>query len=190
MEVRPALPEEYDALRPVVVGAFGEEGTAIGRLLDDLVENEAFRAAFVAVDQDTVVGYVSLTRGWLDADRELVEAWVLSPLAVAPDHQRRGIGAALVAEAERWTRAAGVPLLFLEGDPGYYARLGWAPAHEHGLVRPSERIPEPACQVRLLDAYVPWMRGRLVYPDVFWRHDAVGLRGDHLARVQDALANP
>jgi putative acetyltransferase len=27
-----------------------------------------------------------------------------------------------------------------------------------------------------LSAYEPWMTGTVVYPDVFWRHDAVGLR--------------
>jgi putative acetyltransferase len=39
------------------------------------------------------------------------------------------------------------------------------------------RIPEPAFQVATLPGYdQAWMRGALVYPDVWWRHDAVGLR--------------
>jgi putative acetyltransferase len=41
------------------------------------------------------------------------------------------------------------------------------------------RIPEPAFQAVLLptyDALDPKPCGALVYPDVFWRHDCVGLR--------------
>ncbi len=32
-------------------------------------------------------------------------------------------------------------------------------------------------QVITLTAYEPWMTGTLVYPEPFWRHDAVGIRG-------------
>jgi predicted enzyme related to lactoylglutathione lyase len=78
-----------------------------------------------------------------------------------------------VAEAER-SGAIGV---VLEGDPAYYSRLGFEPAEPWGLLRPSPRIPRPAFQWVRLSAHEPWMRGRVVYPDVFWRHDAVGLRG-------------
>jgi putative acetyltransferase len=45
-----------------------------------------------------------------------------------------------------------------------------------GFRRPSLRIPEVAFQAVLLPAHEPWMTGTFVYPDVFWRHDAVGLR--------------
>jgi putative acetyltransferase len=42
--------------------------------------------------------------------------------------------------------------------------------------RPSARIPEPAFQAWRLSAFRDGLSGALVYPDVFWRHDAVGLR--------------
>ena len=71
----------------------------------------------------------------------------------------------------------GVPVVFLEGDPGYYSRLGFRSATAQGYRTPSLRIPEPAFQALALPAHEPWMTGTLVYPDVFWRHDCVGLRG-------------
>jgi putative acetyltransferase len=67
-------------------------------------------------------------------------------------------------------------VVFLEGEPAYYGRLGFVPGAGAGFRRPSLRIPEPAFQAALLPAHEPWMTGTLVYPDVFWRHDAVGLR--------------
>jgi putative acetyltransferase len=69
-----------------------------------------------------------------------------------------------------------VPAVFLEGDPGYYRRLEFVPAKPLGIRKPSLRIPDAAFQVMTLSAHEPWMTGTLVYPDAFWRHDAVGLR--------------
>jgi putative acetyltransferase len=69
------------------------------------------------------------------------------------------------------------PLVFLEGDPGYYSRLGFVPGDQLGFAPPSVRIPQPAFQVATLTGYdQAKMSGALVYPDVFWRHDCVGLR--------------
>ncbi len=69
-----------------------------------------------------------------------------------------------------------VPLVFLEGDPGYYSRLGFRPGAEQDFRRPSLRIPDAAFQAIKLPAYQSWMTGTLVYSETFWRHAAVGLR--------------
>jgi putative acetyltransferase len=37
-------------------------------------------------------------------------------------------------------------------------------------------MPDAAFQAVRLPAYQAWMTGTLVYPDIFWRLDAVGLR--------------
>jgi putative acetyltransferase len=47
---------------------------------------------------------------------------------------------------------------------------------KHGFRKPSLRIPDAAFRVRLLPSYEPWMSGTLIYSEIFWRHDAVGLR--------------
>jgi len=101
---------------------------------------------------------------------------VLSPLSVRPDHQRRGVGTALVHQSLELLQERDEPVVFLEGDPGYYRRLGWRPAGEWGFTAPSVRIPEAAFQAVRLPAYDDTVSGALVYPDVFWRHDCVGLR--------------
>ena len=68
------------------------------------------------------------------------------------------------------------PLLFLEGSPRYYPRFGFEAGETLGFIRPSVRIPEAAFQVVRLQAWEAWMTGQLVYSEIFWRHDAVGLR--------------
>ena len=129
-----------------------------------------------AVPARQLAGLVQLSRGWLDAPPRLAEVLVLSPLAVLPDLHGRGIGATLVRAAIAVAEQLGAPLLFLEGSPRYYPRFGFVPGRERGFLRPSVRIPEPAFQVMVLPGWQDWMVGALVYPEAFWRHDAVGLR--------------
>lgn len=174
--VRPAGAEEQDQVAAVVRAAFQEE-----RVVDLVAALQASPAyldglSLVAVEGDRVVGHVLLTRGLLDADRRLVDVLVLSPLAVAPAVQRRGIGRRLVSAALSAADERSEPLVFLEGSPNYYGRSGFLLAGPLGFRRPSLRIPEEAFQVSTRPSYEPWMRGTLVYADPFWRLDCVGLR--------------
>jgi putative acetyltransferase len=174
--VRAETADEADDVRRVVTAAFG--GEKVPDLLDGLRESVAWLdLSFVLEEKGDVVAHVAFTRGWLDAPSKLVEVLVLSPLSVLPDRQRSGIGSQLVTETLRSLEGRREPLVFLEGAPDYYSRLGFVAGSELGFTAPSVRIPKPAFQVATLPGYEQqWMKGALVYPDVFWRHDSVGLR--------------
>ncbi len=180
--IRRQVPEDAAALRDVIGRAFEDQPEVVA--LEDALAQRSDSTGYVAIVDDRVVGQVRLTRGWIDAEARLVEVLVLSPLSVTPERQGRGIGRALVAHAVAEARGAGVPAVFLEGDPAYYGRLGWRPASELGVTPPSTRIPAPACQAVPLPGWQPWMRGALVYAETFWALDCVGLRGDRLARAR------
>ena len=130
----------------------------------------------MAVLDGRVVGRVLLSQSWVDAPARLVEVLVLSPLAVAPEHQREGIGGRLVRHALREAERAGAPLVILEGSPRYYPRFGFEQASGHGFTAPSDRIPDAGFQVVRLRWYEPWMTGAVVYAEQFWAFDCVGLR--------------
>ncbi len=134
--------------------------------------------SLVAVERNAVIGHVLFTRSLLDAPRRLVDTAVLSPVGVRPDRQKQGIGTALIRRGLSVLAERGIPLVFLEGPPDYYARFGFRRGDELGFRKPSLRIPDLAFQVLPLAAYEPWMTGTLVYSQVFWEHDAVGLRED------------
>jgi putative acetyltransferase len=102
---------------------------------------------------------MQLSRAWIDAPSALVEALLLSPLGVAPTYQHRGIGRALCDAAVARARQLHAPAIFLEGDPGYYTRLGWQRASSRGFTAPSARIPDAAFQLVLLPSWQPWMVG-------------------------------
>lgn len=179
VRVRPQGPSERERgeVHAVVGAAFGD--VTVADLVDALQADDAghLGASLVAVDGDErVVGHVQLSRSWLDAPSRLLEVLVLSPLAVAPERQGEGIGGSLVRAAIKEADELAAPLLFLEGSPRYYPRFGFSPAAPLGFIRPSVRIPEAAFQVVKLPGWEPWMTGQLVYSEVFWRLDAVGLR--------------
>lgn len=177
--LRVERPEDHDAIGVVVGQAFGGHGhDGVPDLVDGLRASPAWidGLSFVAEHDDRVVGHVLLTRATLDAPQRLVDVLVLSPLAVLPVMQGQGIGGALVRHALAAADGRGEPAVFLEGSPAYYPRFGFAPGGALGFRRPSLRIPEPAFQVVTTSAYQSWMTGTLVYPDVFWQLDCVGLR--------------
>ncbi|MGW6282075.1 GNAT family N-acetyltransferase [Kribbella sp. NPDC055071] len=178
MDLREEVPGDGQAVRDVHLQAFGSHGLVVADLVDSLRNTIAPNGglSLVAEHDGQVVGHVMFTRSLLDASRRLVDVQVLSPLAVMPEVHKSGIGSALVRHGLEVLAERAVPLVFLEGDPGYYSRFGFTLGGELGFRRPSLRIPDKAFQVIRLPAYQPWMTGTLVYAEPFWRHDAVGLR--------------
>jgi putative acetyltransferase len=172
--IRRMSDDDWSAAREVISAAFG--GERVADLAAALRERPDRGVSIVAEANGAVVGHVHLSTSWVDAPQQLVEVLVLSPLSVAPANQTEGIGRALVGAAVAEAERLESPLLFLEGDPAYYGRLGWVRASSRGFTAPSARIPEAAFQVFVLPAWEAWMTGALVYNDTFWSHDCVGLR--------------
>jgi putative acetyltransferase len=174
--IRAQRPGERAEVREVIIRAFGRpEVVDLAEALQDSPAGAA-GLSFVAETDGRLAGHAQLSRSWLDAPRQLVEVLVLSPVSVIPECQRQGIGSRLVRHALAEAARAGAPLVFLEGDPRYYARFGFGSARELGFTPPSVRIPDAGFQVVTLAGYQPWMTGALVYAEQFWVHGCVGLR--------------
>ncbi|MPY54250.1 GNAT family N-acetyltransferase [Streptomyces acidicola] len=178
MTLREERAGDREAVRGLHLEAFGDHGSVVANLTDALrdIVVPGRGLSLVAEQAGQVVGHVMFTRSLLDAPRRLVDVQVLSPLAVLPGHQRQGIGSALVRGGLELLVQRAVPLVFLEGDPAYYTRFGFVSGGELEFRKPSLRIPDAAFQVLRLPAHEAWMTGTLVYSELFWQHDAVGLR--------------
>jgi putative acetyltransferase len=178
MDIRPERAADAAAVRELHTAAFADDGR-VSVLVDTLRAAPAALPplSFVGCVGEAVAGHVMLSTSRLDAPARLVDVYVLSPLGVLPRFQRRGIGTALIRHALAEAAAATAPLVFLEGDPAYYARRGFERADALGFRAPSLRIPPPAFQVARMPGYEPWMTGTLVYSEPFWALDLVGLRG-------------
>lgn len=178
MEVRPERRADRAAVRIVHRCAFGDHGAVVAELVDDLRELVASDEglSLVAEHCGDVVGHLMFTRSLLDAPRRLIDVQVLSPVGVLPEHQRQGVGSVLIRAGLEVMIKRRVPVVFLEGDPGYYSRFGFQAGGPQGFRKPSLRVPDAAFQAIRLADHEPWMTGTLVYADAFWRHDCVGHR--------------
>jgi putative acetyltransferase len=176
MELRAERDQDHGVVGELHRRAFGDDGDLIVRLVGALRRDDPEARGFVAEEDGRVVAHILFTRSLLDAPRELVTVQVLSPVGVLPEYQKRGIGTALIRHGIAEMDRLGVPLVFLEGDPAYYSRVGFVAGGDLGFRKPSLRIPDAAFQVWKLSSCRPWMTGTLVYSAAFWDHDCVGLR--------------
>lgn len=136
--IRPETPDDVDGIDAVVEAAFARRDEA--ELVRALRADAAWLPdlSLVAVDDGRIVGHIAFTRANVDGAGVLA----LAPLAVAPDHQRRGIGSALVRVALTRVATGDTPTVAVLGDPGYYRRFGFRPARELGITGPFGDIDE------------------------------------------------
>ena len=104
------------------------EGLAEGELISNLVEDlqkttkpeDIF--CFVAIDKEKIIASVFFTRFTLNAK---INAFILSPAAVAPQYQKQGIGQNLIRFGIDHLKSNNVELLLTYGDPNFYSKIGF-----------------------------------------------------------------
>jgi predicted N-acetyltransferase YhbS len=151
---------------PVTGAVRGPDDVPEAPLVDELREDPGFlpHLSLVAVDDHAVIGHVLATRGWLEP--LAVPVLGLGPLGVLPDHQRTGVGAALVHAVLAVAEAAGERVVVLLGAPAYYRRFGFVRSTDLGIAPPEPGWGEHF-QARLLSG--PPVQGTFRYADPFSR---------------------
>ena len=126
MLIRPETAADHDAIRALTTAAFAGAPHASGTeaaIIDALRAARALALSLVA-DAGGVVGHVAFSPATIEG-RDC--GWFgLGPVSVAPDRQRRGIGAALIRAGLAGLAASGAKGCVVLGDPGYYSRIGFA----------------------------------------------------------------
>jgi len=138
---------DLEAIGAINAQAFGKGGgtpafQALRASADDIV-------SLVAERQGRVVGHVFFSPVTLESEPPL-GGMGLGELAVAPDWQRQGIGAALTEAGTDILRAAQCPFVIVIGLPAYYPRLGFEAGSKYGLKCQWE-VPPDSFMVRVLD---------------------------------------
>ncbi|MDY0135672.1 MAG: N-acetyltransferase [Thiomicrospira sp.] len=116
------------------------EGEQEGALIADLAKQlcQTTRPAdlqiYVAIEDLQIIGCIMLTRLTYPQSEKIV--FMLAPVAVHPNVQRRGIGQALIEFAKTEMKQQGVDVMVTYGDIGFYAKVGFAPVAEVVLPSP------------------------------------------------------
>lgn len=130
MHIRPERPEDISGIRHVNQSAF--DTAAEADLVDALRKQAHPIVSLVAVDSEAVVGHILFSPMTPPAHAD-AQIMGLAPMAVLPDRQRRGIGAALVRAGLDECRRLGFGAVVVLGHAGYYPRFGFVPASGFGL---------------------------------------------------------
>jgi predicted N-acetyltransferase YhbS len=169
VRIRPERPADTHLIRALNAAAFGSPEEA--RIVEQVRGTDRWidGGSLVAETPDgTMVGHLLLSEGDLERDghSQPIRIWLLGPVAVAPDWQRRGIGSALMRAAIWLARERGQPLICLLGHAGYYPRFGFEPARALGLQPPAD-WPDDHWLALRLPGWTPELRGRVRYPPAF-----------------------
>jgi putative acetyltransferase len=106
--------------------------------------------SLVAVLEGKIVGHILFSTVTIDSAAGSTSAIGLAPMAVLPEHQRRGIGSMLVREGLDACRAAGHRAVIVLGHPEYYPRFGFVRASRFGLTWEHEVQDEAFMAIELV----------------------------------------
>jgi putative acetyltransferase len=161
--IRPETPTDCDAIREVNRLAFGGEDEA--RLVDALRAGGYVRLSMVAEVDGRVVGHILFSDLSIITPSGEVEALALAPLAVVPDHQRRGVGSMLVGTGLRACQEAGHRVVIVVGHPEFYPRFGFSTKLAERL---ESRFSGPAFMAaELVPGALEGVEGEVRYPPPF-----------------------
>ena len=162
-KIRESVTDDLSAIENLYPRAFPDEDLL--PLVRSLLEDKSIALSLVGSLQAQIVGHVVFTRCSIADHQEKVA--LLGPLAVAPAHQKQGIGSALVRAGLQVSEDAGGTQIFVLGDPAYYHRFGFSPETR---VEPPYPLPEEwrgAWQsIHLGDAGTP-QSGKLCVPNAW-----------------------
>ena len=153
--MRAELPQDIPAIREVNKSAFG--GTQEVNIVDALRRSCPDLISLVAILEERVVGHILFSPVVIESSNGAVPGMGLGPLAVLPEFQNQGIGAAVDA---RWIgTCAGhlLPFVIVLGHPDYYPRFGFECASAHGVQSRWSQVPDEAFLLLVLDE--PAMQG-------------------------------
>ncbi len=166
--VRSTTPADRAAVLELVRSAFSDNTRTGDEEVDIVVKTWALGPTvrpidLVAVENHTITGHVLGALGTVGD----TEALAVAPLAVAPSHQGRGVGTALMHELLERADEASWPLAVLLGRPQYYSRFGFEPASQFGITYAPVGAGNPHFQARRLRAFAGTSPGLFIY---CWEH--------------------
>lgn len=164
MLIRPEKPKDPSAVHALNVSAF--ETPAEAHLVDALREQAQPLVSLVAEESGSIIGHILFSPVVLPAHPAL-KIIGLAPLAVAPTHQRKGIGSALVRAGLERCQQLGFGAVVVLGHPGYYPRFGFSPSTRYGIGCEYEAPEEAFMVIELQPDFLKGASGKVKYHSAF-----------------------
>ena len=128
MNIRIAANQDRDDVQRVHLCAFPEgEREIVSKLAIDLLSEKTTpqTISLVAETDGSIVGHIAFSPVTID-NNENFQGYILAPLGVKPDWQKRRIGSRLIEYGMGQLSDMEVNVVFVYGDPKYYGRFGFS----------------------------------------------------------------
>lgn len=126
MNIRLERTNDIDVIRELTHAAFKDmpfSDQTEAAIIDALRAAGALSLSLVAIKDEAVVGHVAFSP--VIINEKEVGWYGLGPVSVWPNHQKKGVGKALIREGLSRLKGMGAKGCVLLGDPGYYSRFGF-----------------------------------------------------------------
>jgi predicted N-acetyltransferase YhbS len=140
------------------------EGEKEGELISNLASRLSSRAdnqeiiCIGVYEEGSIIGVVFFTRL---SFTEPVSVYMLSPVAVSPTHQGKGVGQALIKYGLNELKNRAVAVAITYGDPSFYSKVGFQPLSENTIMAPVKlSMPEGWLGQSLKEGPIPTINGR------------------------------
>ena len=154
--IRKEEKRDFQAVYELVKAAFATTGYSDGSEADRVEKNRKAdffipELSLVAEEAGEIVGYIALHTMEIKYKDRCDTQLEVAPLAVRPDHFKKGIGSALMEEAHKRALDMGYSCVFLLGNPAYYPRFGYEPTYKHNIFYVNDKTKKAeACMVKEL----------------------------------------
>lgn len=167
MLIRKVETKDYDIISSVVKRAFEHAEHTDGNehdLVNALRNSSAYipELSLAAEINGMIAGHILFTR----AEIEDTIVLALAPLSVLPEHQRQGVGTALIKEGHRVAKELGYNYSIVLGSEKYYSRAGYLPADTFGIRAPFD-VPRENFMALRLNENAPAIHGTMRYAEEF-----------------------
>lgn len=122
--IRPETTADREAIRHVNQAAFGGDDEA--NLVDALRDGGFVEVSLVAETDGKVIAHILFSRVKIITKVGTVDGLSLAPMAVVPEHQRKGIGTRLLWDGVEACKKLGHRIVLVLGHPKFYAEFGFS----------------------------------------------------------------
>lgn len=164
IKIRKERAQDSSAVEQINKAAF--ETAAESKLVTSLRQQARPFISLVAQSAGNIIGHIMFSPVTL-GDESAVKIMGLAPMAVLPEHQRKGIGTELVRVGLDECRKQGFGAVVVLGHPDYYPRFGFVPAIGFGIGCEYD-VPENVFMaIELQPGYLNNQQGKVKYHEAF-----------------------
>lgn len=174
--IRLETPNDYEEVERLTYAAFKNmQGRQAGECDEHLLIHKmrfvpAFipELSFVYELDGNIVGHIAYTKSKvIGKDGKQHEVATFGPLSVLPQHQKRGIGGALIKHTLQRARELGFKAVLITGHPDYYPKFGFVNAEKYKITMPDGSNIDAFMALELCDGALNGISGKWIYDSVF-----------------------